>query len=453
MVRKGEIGVEPGGSSTLHRSAESIPALARRHLPAVAGYALPFLLVAYLGLAGGGYDPIVRGEVGIAVWWIVLLGALAGALPAARISRGGWVMLGLLAAFTAWTALGIGWSESSERSVEEVGRLASYLGVFALVLVAQGRDGLRRTVHATGAAIALIGAVALLSRLHPEWFAATDPESFIDTAGRRLNYPLDYWNGLAGLVAIGIPLLLWIATGARHVVTRALAAAALPAMSLALLYTLSRGGALAALIAVAVLLALHPARLSMLPTLLVGGIGSGLAVAAALQRDALVDGLSTPAAASQADEMFAIALIACAGVGLLTAAIALADRVRRRAEAEGLEVGGTGRDRDHRGPGDRRRPGRGSARPGLRRLGRLQAAAGDRDHDQRRAVLERQRQRPLPDLVLRRRRRQERAPDRNRSGHVRVLVGSGGDAPPASCAARTRSSSRPSPSWARSASA
>jgi hypothetical protein len=324
MAPQGQIGVGQAESSSLHRFADSLPAVARRHLPAIAGYALPFLLVVYLGLQGGGYDPIVRGEVGVAVWWLVLLGALAGALPAARVPRAGWAMLGLVGAFAAWTALGIGWSESSERSVEELGRLAAYGGVFALALLAQGREGLRRTAQATAAAIALIGIVALLSRLQPEWFSATDPDRFLDTAGRRLNYPLDYWNGLAGLIGLGLPLLVWTASAARHVATRALAAAALPALCLALLYTLSRGGAVAAGIGLAVLVALHPARLSLLPTLLVGGIGSGLAVVAALQRDALVDGLATPAAAAQTDEVLAIALITCAGVGLLQAAVALA---------------------------------------------------------------------------------------------------------------------------------
>ena len=90
-------------------------------VPPLAGYALPFLLVLYLALEGGGYDAIVRSEVGIAVWWIVLLGAAVGVLPVARVTAVGWVGLGLLGAFAAWTALGISWSESSERSVAELG--------------------------------------------------------------------------------------------------------------------------------------------------------------------------------------------------------------------------------------------------------------------------------------------------------------------------------------------
>jgi hypothetical protein len=70
--------------------------------PALAAWTLAFAVVAYLALSNGGYDTIVRSQVGIAVWWIVLLGALAGVLPA-RIGAAGWVAIGLLAAFALWT--------------------------------------------------------------------------------------------------------------------------------------------------------------------------------------------------------------------------------------------------------------------------------------------------------------------------------------------------------------
>ena len=91
-------------------------------------------------MKGGGYDPIVRGEVGVAVWWVVLFGAAVGVLPAARLSAAGWTMLALLGAFALWTTLGISWSDSAERSAAEAGRVAAYLGVF----VARGLDPARR---------------------------------------------------------------------------------------------------------------------------------------------------------------------------------------------------------------------------------------------------------------------------------------------------------------------
>lgn len=98
--------------------------------PALAAWLLPVALVAYLGLRGGGYDTVVRSEVGIADWWIVLLGAAAAVLPVARLGAPAWVGLGLLAAFAVWTGLSLGWTESDERTVAELGKLAAYVGVW-----------------------------------------------------------------------------------------------------------------------------------------------------------------------------------------------------------------------------------------------------------------------------------------------------------------------------------
>ena len=149
---------------------------------------LPFLLVAYLGLRGGGFDEIVRSEVGIAAWWIVLLGAAVGVLPLARLSRGAWIALGLFAAFAVWTGLAVGWSESAERSLDELGRVAALLAVFALALSVQGADGLRRAVGAVGAAIALVSgrraAFAAASGLVP------GPRAAGAAAGRTVAAPL-----------------------------------------------------------------------------------------------------------------------------------------------------------------------------------------------------------------------------------------------------------------------
>ena len=287
---------------------------------------LPFLLVAYLGLRGGGFDEIVRSEVGIAAWWIVLLGAAVGVLPLARLGRGAWIALGLFAAFAAWTGLAVGWSESAERSLDELGRVAALLAVFALALSVQGAAGLRRAVGAVGAAIALVSGVALLSRLHPAWFPDLELPELLPGGQSRLHYPLDYWNGLAAFAAIGIPLLLTLATAARSVAIRALATALVPALALTIFFTLSRGGAAEAVIGLAVLFAIHPRRLTLLGPALAAGAGSAILIAAASQRDALVDGLLTQQAADQGNEMLAMAIVVCLGVGLIAAALAIAER-------------------------------------------------------------------------------------------------------------------------------
>jgi O-antigen ligase/polysaccharide polymerase Wzy-like membrane protein len=292
----------------------------------IATYGVPFLLVVYLAFQGGGYDPVVRGEVGVAVWWIVGLAAIVGLLPMARIGPAGWIGLGLLVAFGVWTALGISWSESSERSVAEVARVATYAGILALALAIQGWGAARRMAIGVVAAIALVGAFALLSRLHPDWFPGIETGAVGSATRSRLSYPLDYWNGLATLMAMGIPLAVWAAASVRRVAGQAIAAAAVPVMALTALYTISRGGVIELGIGVVVLLALHPRRLAILPTTLLTGAGSAILVGAATQRDALQDNLLNAASASQGDEMLAITLFVCAGVALLQVAIGLARR-------------------------------------------------------------------------------------------------------------------------------
>lgn len=294
--------------------------------PLLAGSVLPFVLVVYLALEGGGYDAIVRSELGVAVWWIVLLGALIGVFPMARVSRLAWAGMALLAAFAAWTALGISWSESSERSVAELARVASYLGVLALAVATQGREGLRRTVCSVGAGLALVGGLALLSRLHPSWFPANETAAAFDFARSRLNYPVNYWNGLAALMAIGVPLVLAIAVDARRIAAQAIATAAVPAMALTAFFTLSRGGAVEMAVGLSAFVFLYPRRLAALPTLLLAGGASALLIAAATQRNALEDGLTTQAALNQGDEMLAMTVVVCVGVGLIRAAVGLAAR-------------------------------------------------------------------------------------------------------------------------------
>ena len=309
-----------------HRPVDRVRDWGSRLGPTLATSLIPFLLIIYVALKGGGYDAIVRGEIGIAVWWIVLLGSIIGILPLARVTRAGWVGIASLAALGIWTAAGISWSESSERSVVELARVATYLGILVLALVIQGREGLRHTLIAVGAAISLIAVLALLSRLHPAWFPANETASVLEYAQARLNYPVDYWNGLAALMAIGMPLMLAIAVESRWIAAQALATAVIPVIALVCFYTLSRGGALEAAVALVVFFALYPRRLAALATTVLTVFASALLIAAATQRRALEDGLLTPEALGQGDEMLAIALVVCVGTGLIRAAIGLAAR-------------------------------------------------------------------------------------------------------------------------------
>jgi multisubunit Na+/H+ antiporter MnhC subunit len=314
----------------MRRPVEPMDWIRRADWSAVAIWSLCFGLVVYLGLKGGGYDAIVQDRVGIAIWWAVLALVLAGALPQLRPSRLAWAVLGLFAAFTAWTGLSLIWTESTERTAADLARLAGFLGVFLLALFGAGVGGARRIVSAVAAGTVVVGAVALLSRLHPSWFPeATQTAELLSNGEERLSYPLNYWNGLAALVAIGLPLLLAVATTARSVIWRALAAAAIPAMGLTAFFTFSRAGIAAAFVALAVFIVFTSNRLPKLLTLLVAGAGSSLLIFAATQRDALEEGLRNVTARQQGDELFWIVIAVCIVVGLAQAVLSL-DSLRER---------------------------------------------------------------------------------------------------------------------------
>ena len=324
------LSMEHTGTATPVALARSRWVVARVDPPAIAAWTLAFALVAYLALSNGGYDAVVRGQVGIAVWWIVLLGALAGILPA-RVGFAGWLAIGLLGAFAVWTGLATGWSESAERSATELARVAMYLGVLVLAIAAQGRAAARHTINGLACAIGFVTLLAVLSRLHPQWFPANDHLEFLGaTSARKLSYPLNYWNALATFAAIGVPLLLGVALAARTLAGQALAAAPLPLSALCVYLTISRGGTLALVVGIVVFLAFVPRRLQALGTLAVAGVGSAILVSAASQRDALQDGLPTATATQQGAELIWLVAIVCGGVALLQVAMGLAARHLQR---------------------------------------------------------------------------------------------------------------------------
>jgi O-Antigen ligase len=283
---------------------------------------LGFVLTVYLGLSGGGFDPLDSLPAGIAIWWILVLGVAVGALPRRRPGPLALAALALLAAFALWTGLSLRWTESSEKTALEVAQVGLYLGAFALAVLSRGREGARQMVGALAAGIAVIAGVALLSRLHPAWFpAAQETGRFLETGKERLSYPLDYWNALAALIGIGIALMLQVATGAKAAAVRALATAALPAMILAIYFTLSRGGIAAAAIAIALYFALVPDRLPRLLTATVVGVGGGALILLASHRYELVHGIAGSTARSQGTEMTWLTLAVCVLAGLAQLAL------------------------------------------------------------------------------------------------------------------------------------
>jgi hypothetical protein len=297
----------------------------------LAVFLLGFGLVSYLGLEGGGYDEVVHEQVGIATWWLLLAGTAVAALPRRRWGRNAWVALGLLTAFVAWTALSLTWTESVESTFDDLARVSGYLGIFGLALLARGRDDGRSLLGGVAAGVVLVAGIGLLSRFHPVWFPSADETSqLLNGNEERLSYPIHYWNGLAALIAIGLPALLFFAAEARSAVLRALSAAAMPVLILAAFLTFSRGGIGSAVLALVVFLSLASNRLPKLLSLAAAGLGGLVLCLLITTHDALYDGLQSGSAESQGDEMIVWTILVCLAVAAAQMALsALTDEQRR----------------------------------------------------------------------------------------------------------------------------
>jgi hypothetical protein len=300
---------------------DAAPATLRRSL----AWGLAVLFSVYLGLSGGGYDIVVRSEIGLLIWWFVLLGVLVGALPHARIPRAGWMATGLLAGFLVWTWIGLSWTSSHELTLDEVCRLSTYLGCFLLALCALGPDTARSLVNGLGCGIAAVSLVAVLSKLTPGLFPADAAgNSFYATS--RLSYPFNYSDGVGEYAALGLPLVLYMATGARTLLGRALGTAALQPVLLCLAMTVSRGGIFAAVVGIIAFLILVPDRFARVPTFAITAAGIAILMRALLDRAALRDSLFA-APASERHSMLLILLVVLAAAA---AAAALAQVLGRR---------------------------------------------------------------------------------------------------------------------------
>jgi O-antigen ligase len=322
-------------------------------------WALPAAAIAIvyvaLSLSDGGYSHQLIGGGTAAIWLAVGIALALGVWPRSRVlasARGDAARLGLgpgrgvsrvripmplagalamstrraasaiaaaacLAGFGAWTALSVAWASDDGGAFVEVVRVLSYLGLFVLIVVASPRGSAR--VWLTGLAIGLVvvAGLALMSRFEPSFADRTLTEETVASSGGRLSYPIGYWNGLAACMAVALVLLAWLGAQARTPAGRAAAVAAMPLPILAIYFSSSRGGAVAAAIGLAALVALGPARPRILGGLLLGGAGGGLLVLIAHQMDELVDDLGNSTAAQQGDALLVITLVAVAAVGLL----------------------------------------------------------------------------------------------------------------------------------------
>lgn len=284
-------------------------------------WAIGFVPASYLALSGGGYDIVVRSEVGLIVWWGLFLAVLVGVLPRTRWTWAGWTAAGLLTGFFAWSWIASGWSQNQGNTLAEVARLGTYLGVFALGLCLVTRANVSALLNGLACATLLVAALACLSKMEPSWFQPDKAKPFYYTG--RLSFPFDYADGVGEFAALGLPLLLYTATGARTLAARAGAAAGLPVVVLCLALTASRGGILAAAAGLIAFFALVPDRLPRLAIALAAAIASAVPVFVLLRGAGRHTDLLANASTTQRHTLLSVTLLSCAGAFALALALGL----------------------------------------------------------------------------------------------------------------------------------
>jgi hypothetical protein len=274
-----------------------------------------------LALDHGTYGLAARHSVGIVVWWIVLVGVGLNLLPRAASFRLALLPAIPLAAFTLLTLTSALWAESAERVVLEFDRAALYLGVFLLVVLIARRETLVEWTDGLAIGITAIAVFALISRCFPALDLGSPIHGFLPGSEDRLSYPLDYWNGVAIMSALAIPVLLRVAADAPTSLAAAAALAPLPALGATIYLTSSRGGvATAAIATVAFVVLLR--RWAALAAAIMGVLGASVGVAIVTAQPDLINEPLSNAAEDQGLTAAVLIAIAGAAVGVVWLLIA-----------------------------------------------------------------------------------------------------------------------------------
>src|SRR5215831_13338662 len=277
------------------------------------------------------------------------LAALALAAAAGTAAAAGWrpvlsreavIAFALLVAFVCWCGLSVLWSIEPDRSWDYFNR--------GLVYVAFAVVGLGIGAFVPRAARLWAYVLAVLIALALGWALLGKAVPWIGGSGRvaRLSSPVDYWNGLALLFDLGLPLALWLAARREHPHwVRAAGTVFLYGLTVGLLLTLSRAGLGVGVVAVAVWLGFGGPRVEGSAAAVLGG-AAGLVVGVwALSRPGLADDAQAPSVRVHDGAWFAVVFVlAAVAVGALAYLGSLAEERRpltdaRRRRVERLALG------------------------------------------------------------------------------------------------------------------
>lgn len=244
-------------------------------------------LVFWAGYDGGSFSVQSRCTLAVAVLWAIVVGVALS--PIASPPRSVLVVAALLTGLVVLDAASAFWAASAENAFAEFDRTGLYIAVFALSAFVGTKRGAARAADGVALGIVAICVLALVSRFFPHAFPSDPTQTLLPAAHSRLSYPVNYWNGLAILLALGIPLLLRIAVVEQSPVARGFALAATPALVSGIYLASSRGGWLAAAIGTTTFVALSGRWITAAAAVLVGGAASAGAIAMLNGRSDLVN--------------------------------------------------------------------------------------------------------------------------------------------------------------------
>jgi hypothetical protein len=200
---------------------------------------------------------------------------LWGVLPVPGLGREGLACAGLAVAFVVWNAVTILWSSAPDRSWDYFNRGLAYLAFGVVGAFVGSAVAPRIVAWLVGGLVTLTCLWALAGKAIPALY-----EDYERLA--RLRSPVGYWNALALVAVFGLPIALWAATRhSRHV--RAGAVVALYTLLIALVLTYSRGGVLAALVALSAWFALFRERFEGATAFVAAAVPAGIVLAIGLQ--------------------------------------------------------------------------------------------------------------------------------------------------------------------------
>ena len=260
--------------------------------------ALAFVVYLAIALFDGAQSPLATAAMTIGIWSALALSALVEPRPP-RPSVPALVAIAALLLLVLLIAASSTWTSDDGRVFIDGVRAAGYLGALVVVAIGIRYREVRPILAGVAAAIVAVAAVALGSRLFPGLLTgdATFLREFPEAVRGRLSYPIGYWNGLAASMAAGVVLCVWLGSNAGSRVARSAAVGALPALLLTIYLTGSRGGLLAAILGVCVLLALAPVRTRALVGIVIG-VAGGVLLALAFSTDQdVVEGVAGRGAA------------------------------------------------------------------------------------------------------------------------------------------------------------